>query len=254
MACRFNIYSTGHCHSVEVCQAIAAGSGLPIVPPAPLLDGGMVTYGYLRGLLPTLRQAQFERREWIYADRGYFGATIGDDYSGFFRLTANAYQHNGKGTSTGARWRALGLEFAPWKRNGRHIVVCPPGELFAESVGRFRTDEWMESVLGELAEHTDRPIVVREKRQARTHSLAADLIGAWAVVTHMSNAATLALLEGVPVFCTGPSAAQAMGLADLADIETPAYPDDRERWASVLADNQWTLAEIRDGAANRLFL
>jgi hypothetical protein len=57
-----------------------------------------------------------------------------------------------------------------------------------------------------------------------------------------------ALLAGVPVFCTAPCAAQTMGHTDPALIETPLYPDDRERWARVLAANQWTLDEMRDGA------
>ena len=249
----FTIYSTGHRHSTEVCGAIAAGTGFPVAPPAPLQPGGVAMYGYLRGLLPTLRQAQYERRPWIYADRGYFGASYDTDYGGYFRLTRNAYQHAGRGRTDGVRLKKLGLAFAPWKRGGRHIVVCPPGEVFAECVGRFRSEEWLRMTLSVLREHTDRPIVVREKKAAKTHTLSEDLVGAHALVTYMSNAATGALQEGVPVFCTGPCAAQSMGRDDVAEIEDPHYPDDRERWAGVLADNQWTLAEVRAGLANKLF-
>jgi hypothetical protein len=250
---RFTIYSTGHRHSVEVCQALAAGTGYPVAPPAPLQEGGVAMYGYLRGLLPTLRRAQYERRPWVYADRGYFKASYDMDYTGFFRLTRDRYQHAGRGYSDGKRWRALGLAFSPWKRGGRHIVVCPPGDVFAESVGRFRSDEWLRMTLSELRRHTDRPIVVREKRAARQHTLSEDLVSAHALVTYMSNAATGALMDGIPVFCLGPCAAQSMGRDDLAAIEDPHYPDDRERWAGVLADNQWTLDEVRQGFANRLF-
>ena len=70
-------------------------------------------------------------------------------------------------------------------------------------------------------------------------------------MTCASNAAVEALLSGVPVFCTGPCAAYRMGKPDVTEIETPALPDDRERWARVLAANQWTLDEMADGTCWR---
>jgi hypothetical protein len=36
---------------------------------------------------------------------------------------------------------------------------------------------------------------------------------------------------------------------DLSSIERPRKPDNREQMAWVLADNQWTLEEIRRGIA-----
>ena len=75
----------------------------------------------------------------------------------------------------------------------------------------------------------------------------AALAGAHALVTHSSSTTVKALIEGVPVFCTGPCAAGPMGLADLARIEAPHYPEDREAWLRVLAANQWTRQEMADG-------
>lgn len=83
--------------------------------------------------------------------------------------------------------------------------------------------------------------------------MAEDLKGAHALVTYMSNTSVEALLAGVPVFCTGPCAAASMGLHDLAQIEAPYYPDDRQRWFELLAENQWTLKEVAAGMANHLF-
>jgi hypothetical protein len=40
-----------------------------------------------------------------------------------------------------------------------------------------------------------------------------------------------------------------MASADLSEIEAPRRPEDRERWAGVLADNQWSVPEIRNGTA-----
>lgn len=245
-----HIYATEHAHSRAVCEALAAGTGWPVVPPAPLLPGGVAMYGFLRGLLPTLRQAQREGREWIYADRGYFRATRGHDHSGYFRFTRGALQHSGEGEG-GGRWDALGLEIQPWRR-GRHILVCPPGDVFTEAIGGFTADEWRRRVVSELSRATDREIRIRSKPAIKDTSrpLAVDLADCHALVTYMSNTAVEALLAGVPVFCTGECAASAMGKSDLSQIERPAYPEDRERWARVLAANQWTLEEVRAGMAN----
>lgn len=249
----FLIYSTGHCHSVAVCDAMRAGTGFPIVPPAPLQPGGVAMYGFLRGLLPTLHQATREGRPWVYADRGYFGATIGTDYTGTFRLTRDALQHDGRGETNGERLRKRGIRIKPWRRSGTHVLVCPPGDVFASSIGGFDAGHWLRDVLAGLRQSTDRAIVVREKSRRGSTPLSAQLADCFALVTYTSNAATEALLAGVPVFCTGSCAASSMGRSDIGMIEEPVYPDDRERWAGVLADNQWTLDEIRKGMARHVF-
>lgn len=253
MASRFSIYCTGHIHSNAVCEAVRAGTSFPVVGPAPLQKGGVIAYGFLRGLLPTLKQARMEHREWVYIDRGYFKATYGVDHSGPFRVTRNAWQHDGKGAADAARWQKLGLEIAPWQRDGTHVLVCPPGDVFTKAVGGFAATAWLNKTLMALSSATKRPVRIRLKSDATVKPLAEDLRGAHALVTYMSNTAVEALLAGVPVFCTGPSAAQSMGKANVAEIETPVYRDDRERWAEVLAANQWTLDELRAGVANHVF-
>jgi hypothetical protein len=55
----------------------------------------------------------------------------------------------------------------------------------------------------------------------------------------------------VPVFPLGKCAASRMGLSDLARIETPYYPGDREQFLWNLAAQQWTLDEIAAGEAWR---
>ena len=71
-------------------------------------------YGCLRGLKPTLDQAQAEGRTWYYADNGYFrpGKT------GYFRVTRDALQHDGTGDASPERWERLGLEIKPWRKDG----------------------------------------------------------------------------------------------------------------------------------------
>lgn len=210
----------------------------------------MALYGFLRGLLPLLQRARGEGRPWVYLDRGYFRATYGTDYSGSFRATRGAFQLDGLGlqAAPAARWRALGLALAPWQR-GKHVLVCPPGDVFTRAVGGFAAADWERDTLAALARATDRPVRVRRKGSEKP--LAADLKGCHALVTYMSNTAVEAILAGVPTFCTGPCAGRYVG-CDLADIEDP-ITFDREPWAAALAANQWTLAELRAGAANHLF-
>jgi hypothetical protein len=251
---RFNIYATDHINSQTVCRALSKGTGFPSVAPTPLREGGVITYGILRGTLTPLEAARAEGRPWAYVDRGYFRSTYGSDFSGYFRITRNAFQHDGRGEFSNERWVRLALRILPWRR-GRHILVCPPGEAFTQSMLKVTAKQWLDDTLAKLGAHTDRPIQVRYKppigKEGRT--LADDLQDCHALVTHMSNTSVEALLAGIPVFTTGKCAATYMGQRDLALIETPVYPDDRERWARALAANQWTLAEMQSGAANHLF-
>lgn len=252
----FAIYSTGHPHSRTVCDALAVGTGLPVVTPAPLREGGVALYGFLRGLLPTLRQAQQLGRPWVYADRGYLRATYGDDYSGYFRVTRDAYQHVGlMGSEVGAeRLKRIGVKIAPWRRNGKHILVCPPGDVFATAIEGRTSAAWLAETVRLLVESgTARAVRVRHKAEAATRPLAADLEDAHALITYMSNSAVEAALAGVPVFCAPTCAAATVGLSDVRRIDEPWYPEHREVWARALAANQWTLTELRAGQANHLF-
>lgn len=254
MANRFNIYVTPHQHSQVVCDALTRGTGFPLVKPTPLLEGGVVMYGFLRGLLPTLQAARDAGRPWVYVDRGYFRVTQGNNYTGFFRVTRNAFQHDGRGAASCARWEKLLLNMAPWRR-GRHVLVCPPGEVFTQAVGGFAAAHWLTETLATLRAATDRPIRVRHKPApgAGTPPLGADLQDCHALVTYMSNTAVEAVIDGVPVFVTGRCAAASIGKNNLTEIEQPAYPEWREQWAANLAANQWTLEEIRAGQANGVF-
>jgi hypothetical protein len=237
-------YATVHPKSRMICEAFAKGAGGKVVGPAPLRPGKAFFYGALRGLLPTLRQAQAEAREWFYADNGYFRPGKG----GYFRITRNARQHDGCGNAKPERWERLGLEIKPWRTIGSHILVCPPDQLYGELWG-IDVVKWRNDVLGQLERATDRPVVVRDRSSAKdpNRPLAADLANCWALVTCTSNIAVDALIAGVPVFCTHPCSAYDMGTPILGSIEEPIMREDRLRWAQVLAANQWTLPEMSSG-------
>lgn len=248
-----HVYATPQGKNRAICEAFAAGCGAPIVSPYPLLDGDVFMFGCLRGLLPTLRWAQTEGRTWYYADNGYFlPGKRKPERGGYIRVTRNAMQHDGTGKFAADRWARLNLDIKPWRKSGSHIIVCPLARLLAVILG-VDADRWLKETLATLKLHTNRPIRVRKKMSYREAvaiggvPLSEDLKGAWALVTHSSNAAVEALLAGVPVFCTDPCGAYRMGLPDLSRIEAPIMPDDREQWAWNLAAAQWSLDEMRDG-------
>lgn len=241
-----HVYSSGHIHSLTVCAAFAAGAGAPLhVNARALLPGPMFTYGNLRGLKELLDAARADGRDWYYGDNGYFRP---GHYAGYYRVTKNAEQHDGRGAAGPARWERLDKKIFPWKKGGRSIMICPPGEKYAELHG-FSAARWLADVETVLARHTDRPRVVRSKppEGAERTTLWSALKDCHAVVTHSSNSAVEALLFGVPVFCTGACAAATLASADVSTIEKPLYPDGREQWAWNLAAAQWTLDEMRDG-------
>jgi hypothetical protein len=240
----FTCYCTGHIHSRTVMGAFAAGAGLPVVPPDTLRAGGVAVYGILRGTGPLLRQAQREQRNWIYLDNGYFKP---GHYDGFFRVTCNAYQFATRGKPDLSRLWRLGVDLKPWRKTGRHVLVCPPSTVFAEHMGVNRA-EWLTNTTQVLVRRTDREIRVRIKPiDGVAVPLQDDLRECHAVVTLNSNVAVEALVAGVPVFCHAISAASPMARHDVNFIEEPGLPDGRLEWAATLAANQWTLAEMRDG-------
>jgi hypothetical protein len=53
----------------------------------------------------------------------------------------------------------------------------------------------------------------------------------------------------VPSFCDGMSCGQPVSKLDISEIESPIYPDNREKWIYSLLANQFTLKEIEDGTA-----
>lgn len=242
-------FPTGKRRARKVCEAFAVGArGGYTDAAAELLDGPAFFYGVHPATQGLFWSARSDGRPWFYADNGYFGR------GEYFRVTRGALQHDGQGVPDFGRLDRLGLRIHPWRCGGGHILVAPPGDVWWQLTRQPGTAAgWLAEVRAQLEAVTDRPIRVRRKpaRGDRGPSLEADLVGAWALVTHASNTALEAIMAGVPAFVTGGCAARLMAGADLADIERPRRPAGRRHLAGVLAANQWTLRELRDGAAWR---
>lgn len=222
----------------KFADAFARGCGAPVIDDAVYRGGSWAGFGS-PVTWSSLTDARFDGADWYYGDHGYFHRGT------HYRITRNAYQHDGRGD----QGRDPGVTIEPWRKDGGFVLVCPPDDKIARLMG-FDEVAWLDDVLLRITWNTDRQVKVRPRNTADT-PLAADLANAWALVTWASNAAVEAVLAGVPVFCTGDCAASVMGRSDPIGIEYPVYPDDRHEWASALAANQWTLDEISSGIAWR---
>ena len=131
-----------------------------------------------------------------------------------------------------------------------------PSDKPAEFYG-IDMDTWRARVVDSIKQHTDRPIVIREKasrpeRIAKT--IYEELDNAYAVVTLQSIAATEAILYGVPAFGLAPNASTPVSSSDLTQIENPYYPEDDlvYKWACHLAYGQFHIDELKNGTAYKI--
>jgi hypothetical protein len=232
--------------SPKFAYAFAKGCGGEITDEDVLFEDRPVALFGSPARWPLLRAAQAAGLDWFYADHGYLGR------GKYFRITKNAYQHDGRGEKTPdnwARFERFRRPIHPWRTSGQHVLVCPNSAVYFSLFG-IDAEQWLSNVQDRIRAHTDREIRLRWKVQRRDRPIEQDLRNAWAVVVFSSAAAVDALIAGVPVFTVAPFAATyRMGLSDLARIEAPVFPPDRESFLAVLAANQFTIAEILSGQA-----
>ena len=165
--------------------------------------------------------------------------------------------HNGAGwwpVGEEDRWPRCGIELAPWRESGEHVLVLPQ-RGFGEP-GVAMPGGWQAGALARLRRATKRPLVVRDHPGAHD-ARDPDFTGAWAVVIWGSGAGIKALAAGIPVCFDMPNwigaDAASMGVDE---IETPRLEDrpmgrpgvdPRVAMFRRLAWAQWSPIEIATG-------
>lgn len=170
------------------------------------------------------------------------------------------------------RFERLGLEVRPLSCKGNEILFAGSSQKYCNFNDLGDATEYATRVVAELKkgvkmQHT---IVYRPKPSWAAHHpeeclpiegtrlsaprtpIKDELARCHLLVTHGSNAAVDALLEGVPIMALGSGIFDSMSMGeDYARIETPFFPTDEERMQFFydLAYCQWTLEEFRSGAA-----
>lgn len=232
--------------SVDICAAFTEPIGGKSVYEGPLREGPAFFYG-VDDSNKHYWDAARERGDFYYCDNSYFDSARQE----YFRITKNRLQHSGMGRSSAFRFEALGIEVQPWRSKGKHVVVCPQSDYFMRVIARYE-GSWISDIQHQLSKTSPRPLRLRlwsPDKSKLASTLGEDLVGAHCLVTYSSAAAISAVLAGVSAYCSPDCAAFPVSIGSLEDIDHDAIHYERLEWAGVLADNQWTLDEMRRGVA-----
>ena len=213
----------------------------------------------LRGILKykLMQQCWQDRRTFYYMDTGYFGNN--GQWKEWHRVVKNDLQHNQIIPRPADRFQKFNKKFQPWRKGGRNILIAMPDDKPCKFYGIDR-DAWLKQTITVLQQHTDRPIVIRERAAKRSDRITNTLEQAlnndvFALITFNSIAAVESVFAGIPAFTLAPThAASPVTLNDLSKIETPYYPsgDKLHEWACHLAYGQFHVSELKSGYAMKL--
>lgn len=199
----------------------------------------------------------------LVAENGYLGTGgtspkfdvhPGGPKPGHYYALAESW-HNGRGKWPAGgpeRLNNLGVEIKPWRADGDHVLICPNRSF---GVGdQVMQADWGERCAARVRKQTKRPVKMRAHpgNDRPQHTLAADLRGAWAVVTWSSSVAVHALADGIPAFIEAPYQIVKSAGASGA-IDAPVMPD-RQPHFERMAWAQWRLEEIESGEPFRSLL
>lgn len=180
----------------------------------------------------------------------------------------NGTGYFGPKNNSDIRRKKLDIKIKPWKK-GENIILCSQHQSSQQWEGMPPMHIWLNETIARIRIHTDRKIIVRPHPRARylpvgnfknieikppchmigtydSYDFEHALENAWAVINWNSNPASVAALNGVPVFVGPSSIALTVGNTDLKNIENPATPD-RDQWANDLAHTEWNIDEIASG-------
>lgn len=215
----------------------------------------------LRGIMKhkVMKQCWQDQRPFMYVDTGYLGnhasARNPRAHKIWHRLVVNDLQHGDIVPRPADRWQRLGLPM-PQRRRGHKVVVALPDDKPCKFYG-IDLDTWQHDVMQDIAQHTDRPVVVRSRQRSRQQRmvqepLSQELLEAHVLVTFNSLAAVEAIMMGVPAIVLAPShAAAPVAARDIAAVEDPPWPSDDllHAWLCHLSYGQFHVQEMASGAA-----
>jgi hypothetical protein len=187
---------------------------------------------------------------------------------GVFPTTGNYFWNNVDPN----RWRLiskdLGIYLKDWRTAGNHILICTQRNG-GWSMKGLNVSQWLDTVVNQIRQYSDRPIVVRghpgdknTKLYLKTipgrytvstnEHILDDFKNAWAVVTYNSTPGVAASIEGIPAFITDPApqTSQAYDVANfnLKNLEAPEFKN-RQLWVEKLSMCHWKFEELSNGSA-----
>jgi len=233
----------GKAKSKLICNAFAAG--------APRHATGAVFFG-TEGVMQAFQRAK--QGTFWYIDNAY----TDPQRQLYFRVAKNALQVDPTGkTSTGERFAKLGITVKDWrhKPDGKIIVIPQSDDFMKSTLGR--KGDWLRETVEKLNAWGYGPRVrvrpwLRDKKTAYVE-LHKDLDDAALVVTWSSASAITALYEGIPAISESGAAHALTGPLTSERVAQPLMPSivERTHFLEILADNQFTLEEFKNGVAWR---
>lgn len=243
----------------EYVNMFAQGAGMPVFD-----------YNYNYGNEPVLIRSMGKRKlikelwqnkhTFYYMDSGYIGnyKSKHNPYGWklYHRIVKNDVQHSDIIDRPDDRFLKLDYKIYP-RKEGKHILLVIPSEKPCKFYGIDKA-QWTKDTIREIKKHTDRQIIIREKKP-RTDRIDKDTIfdaleNCHALVTYQSIAAVESVLYGVPAFTTAPTAADPVCDKDLSLLDNPTKQDMDKiyKWACHLAYGQFHINELKDGSAYRM--
>lgn len=247
----------------EYVNLFAKGSGAkPTVLEQWDYDSGREPL-VLRGILKhkIIKRCWQDQRPFLYIDTGYFGNQPNSNnpqgWKVWHRVVPDNFQHDEIIDRPADRWERHGIR-PRQRQKGSRILIAAPDHKPCQVYG-IELAAWLTELQHTLRQHTDRPVVLRQRdanRQQRVRNdFASALTDVHAVITFNSNAAVESVMAGVPVFVMAPcSAARPVANLDLARIEDPWFPDSDlvHQWCRHLAYGQFHNNELANGVARAM--
>lgn len=256
-----------------LCEAMVsgvtkAGDKVISVTPAVNYRGGIhadvaVFYGLKDNLMRVYKEYIAAGKKTILMDLGYWGRTEGGRLSGYHRVVANNLHPNyyyQMITHDSNRFLKFNVDVKPKDVSGDHVLLAGMSEK-AAWVFDLKPLEYEKRMITEIRKHTDKPILYRPKPSWKgaaplpgtTYSppdepLQDALDRSFVVVTHHSNVAIDAIVNGKPCIVTGHGVGMAVSTS-LDCLEEPYFPyeEKRMKWLSNIAYTQWNVKEIQAG-------
>ena len=220
----------------------------------------------MRGILKKkiIHKCLEDDRPFYYMDTGYFGneptRQNPNGWKYWHRIVKNDLQHGEIIERPSERFERFGKKFAPWKRNGRMILIAAPYEKPMKFYG-LELEPWLDQTVKTIKQYTDRPVEIRRRDKNRIDRIQHNTLqealddDVFALVTFNSVAALESIFHGIPAFTLAPAnAASPVSRQDLSQIENPYYPDSDKlhAWGCHLAYGQFHIDELRSGKAKRM--
>lgn len=188
----------------------------------------------------------------VYADLGYWQRET------HYRLVVGAWspERYVRAGLPHTRLDQLGVEIQPVRMGGDTIIIA--GSTMKSCIAHGIQYRAWETEMAERLQGCGKRVVYRPKPRDLHKSpipgagydiapIEESLSRACALITHHSNAAIDALVEGVPVHCvTGAAAAFSVPLSEIANAE---MPPGRVQFLADVSWLNWSLDEMRSGAA-----